>query len=326
MALSIQNYPQDMLLVGGNPEYEDEVVTMDLTATQGTVTDSTTYPVATQATLTEKVTVDGGAEQTVTFTTAIDKGRAVSSNAWPVGTQDTLTEKITIDGGAEQTITFSGALTTAAHIAAFIDAHLTGGSAVVVGTNVVIYSDSTGPTSSVAIGTGTTDVTWSTPDKCNTADDVASQMNTQLTGCNVYVSSGHVVIESDTSGLSSTIDIGTGTCALAWGTPSDGTGKTGTIAKGTILARNTSSKKFTTYSDSGSTGENEPGAIMPYEETWTSTGDKTIRVLKRGTVAKADLVKHDDATAIDALVYDKLVKNTGVLPVTAVDLSAYDNA
>lgn len=213
------------LLLSGEPKKIDSATfAQSSSATAGSVTDTTTYPVATQATKTEKVTVDSGTEQTVTFTTAINVGTVTSSNAFPVSTQDTLTEKVTIDGGSEQTVTFSGAITTAAQAAAQMDAQLTGCKVAVVGDNIVITSDTQGASSSVAIGTGTTDITWATPVVVNTAAGVAAEINAQLTGCKAAVVGGQVKITSDTTGILSTIEIGTGTATLTWAAASDGSG------------------------------------------------------------------------------------------------------
>jgi hypothetical protein len=195
--------------------------------TQATVTDTTTYPVTAQATNTEKVTVDGGAEQTVTFTTAINVGNVTDTTIYPVADQDTKTEKITLDGGTEQTITFAGATTTATHVATQIDAQLVGGSAAVVSGQVVVTSDTVGATSAVAIGTGTTDLTWDTPATVNTAAGIASELNSQLYGCVATVASGQVVLTSLGYGTLSVMLIGTGTTALTWDTPVAGTGGTG---------------------------------------------------------------------------------------------------
>jgi hypothetical protein len=200
------------------------------TRTQGTVTDTTTYPVASQTGLTEKVTIDGGSEQTVTFVEDYDQARVIDTTSYPVADQDGNTEKVTIDGGSEQTVTFSGAHTTAAQIAASMDAQLSGCKVEVVGTQVAITSDSKGASSSVAIGTGTCALTWGTPADINSAEDIATQINDGLTGASAYVSSSQVVIESDSLGDESTVDIGTGTCALTWDTPVDGASNTLSIA------------------------------------------------------------------------------------------------
>ena len=126
--------PDDMIL--GPADYDDEVLTADLTGTAGTVTDTTVYPAATQATKTEKVTVDAGTEQTVTFTTDIDQARIADTTTYPVADQDTNTEKVTVDGGSEQTVTFAGVTTSAASVASQMDAQLSGCSVVVEGGQV----------------------------------------------------------------------------------------------------------------------------------------------------------------------------------------------
>jgi hypothetical protein len=101
-----------------------------LAGTAATVTDTTTYPVADQDTKTEVVTVtDGGLGSSV---------------------------------GA-QTVTFSGTHTTALQIAASLNAQLVACSASVVGGQVKLTTDVTGAGVTIAIGTGTTALTWGTP-------------------------------------------------------------------------------------------------------------------------------------------------------------------
>lgn len=312
-------------LVIGEAIYKKDTLTMTLSGTAGSVTDTTTYPVATQATKTEKITIDGGTEQTVTFTDAIDQGYVISNDTFPLVDQDTKTEKVTIDGGSEQTVTYSGATTTAAQVAAQMDAQLTGCSVSVSGTQIVVLSDSKGASSSVAIGTGTSDLVWDTPTTVNSAADIAGQINGQTVGASTAVVGGQVVITSDSTGASSSVTIGTGTADLTWDTPTAGTGKTGAILKGTLLARNTVSKKLTTYSDTGSNGENEPVAVLTFDLTFAASGDKAVRVLKDARVVQELLVKHDDSTAIDTLVIDKLIKNSGIVPVSARDFTVQDN-
>lgn len=213
---------------GGN-----ETITFDAAA--GSATDTTTYT--------------GGTAASVTDTTS-----------YAVADQDTKTEKFTIDGGAEQTVTFAGSTTTALQVAAQINAQLTGASANVVGGQVVVTSDSVGVDSSIVVGTGTCDLIWDTPvagsggladqdgltevftidggdaqtvtfvgastatGKVTEAADIASQINSQLVGASAAVVAGQVKVTSDTKGTGSTVAIGTGTCALSWGTPVAGTG------------------------------------------------------------------------------------------------------
>ncbi len=194
--------------------------------TPATVTDTTTYPVATQAGKTEKVTISGVSEQTVTFTTSIDIGNVTDTTTYPVADQDTNTEKVTIDGGSEQTVTFAGVTTSNTSVASQMDAQLSGCSVAVVTGQVVITSDTTGPTSSVAIGTGTATLAWDTPATVNTEAGIASEMNAQLTDCSVAVNTGQVEITTDASGATVTVAIGTGTADLTWDTPVAGTGST----------------------------------------------------------------------------------------------------
>lgn len=85
------------------------------------------------------------------------------TTSYPVADQDGLTEKVTIDSGAEQTVTFSGATTTASSVATQMDAQLTGCSVAVVAGQVVITTDTRGSASSVAIGAGTGALVWATP-------------------------------------------------------------------------------------------------------------------------------------------------------------------
>jgi len=315
--------PTDLAM--GDNTFREELITADLTGTAGSVTDTTTYPVATQATKTEKVTVDGGTEQTVTFTTANDRARVVDTTTYPVTDQDTKTEKVTIDGGSEQTVTFSGTLTTAAAIAAQMDAQLTGCSVVVEGGQIAIYSDTKGASGSVAIGTGTCDLTWATPADVNTAEDIAEELNAQLTGCYAAVVGGQVKITSDSTGPLSSVAIGTGTATLTWDTAVAGTGQTATMAKGTLLGRNSSTKKLGVYSDSGSNDLNNPRFVLADELVFAASGDLKANVITGGKVNQSSLVKHDDTTAIDTLVLDKLRAN-GVEPVKTTDHSVYDNS
>lgn len=303
-------------LVIGEGDYRDELVTVTLSAAAGSVEDTTAYPVVDQSTKTEKVTVDGGAEQTVTFTTAIKRGHAVAAaDQFPLSTQNSLTEKVTLNGGSEQTVTFSGVLTTAAHIAAAMDAQLSGCKVVVEDGAVHIYCDTPGATSAVVIGTGTTDLVWASPAAINTAEDIAKEMNDQLTGCEVAVSSGQVKITSDSTGAGSSVSIGTGTAGLTWDTAVDGTANTGALLKGTLLARNSSTTKLVPYVSGGGNATGTPIAVLPAAETWTTTGDKRLRCLFGGRVIQENLVAHDVAGAVPIAAIQTLISNSTIVPV-----------
>lgn len=220
-------------LVLGPCVYEDETLTADLTGTAATITDTTTYAVGDQDTKTEKVTINDG-----------------SGESWD---------------GVEQTVTFAGTTTTALQVAA--------------------------------------------------------QMNDQLDGCSVNVVGGQVVITTDKTGPDCSIEIGTGTCDLTWDTAVAGTGQSATWPKGTLLGRNSSTKKLQPYADGGASGLDEPVAVVREALTFAASGDLRTRVIKAGPLAKNKLSKLDDATAIDTLVFDKLLKNTGITLHTVRDLS-----
>lgn len=234
--MDVEHFVPDDLVIG-EADYASELLTADLTGTAGSVTDTTTYAVSDQDTLTEIVTVSDG-----------------SGESWD---------------GVAQTVTFDGATTTALQVAA--------------------------------------------------------QMNDQLDGCSVMVTGGHVVITTDAKGPDCSVAIGTGTCGLTWAAAVAGTGTPATWPKGTLLARNSSTKKFVPYVDSGSNDTDEPRAVVPNDITFTATGDQRERILKGGKVIVEQLSKLSDATAIDVLVLDKLRANTGIVPISARDHSAYDN-
>lgn len=91
------------------------------------------------------------------------------TTTYAVTNQDGLTSIITIvDGGVgsaagAQTVTFSGAHTTAAQIAASMNAQLVGCSVAVVGGQVKITTDAKGAGVTIAAAAGTGNLTWDTP-------------------------------------------------------------------------------------------------------------------------------------------------------------------
>lgn len=311
-------------------EFESQKMTMTLSGTAGSVTDTTTYPVASQKTKTEKVTVDGGTEQTVTFSEDYDQAAVTDDTTYPVADQDGNTEKVTIDGGSEQTVTFSGAHTTAAQIAASMDAQLSGCKVTVVGGQVKITSDSKGSGSSVAIGTGTCALSWGTPADENSAADIARQLNEQLTGCYAEVSSSQVKITSDSTGQGSSVAIGTGTADLTWDTAVAGTGESGVVKDNTIVAMDTSTLKLVPYVKGGSTnGNGVIYGIVTNGFTATTSGDTPVRVLTgpNTKVLKKYLVIHADGTYtnIDNAV-KLLALGVGINIVESKSLHVADNS
>lgn len=212
-----------------------------------------------------------------------------------------------------------------------ITADLTGTAASITDTTTYAVTDQDGLTSIVTLTDGSGEawdgvaqtVTFS--GATTTALQVAAQMNDQLAGCSVVVTGGQVVITSDLTGSGITLAVAAGTGDLTWDTPVAGTGQSATWPKGTLLARNTSTTKLSAYADGGSNGLDEPVAVLPYEITFAASGDRTESVLISGPYNKSNITKLDDATAIGVLVWDKLIKNSDIVPVAARDLSAYDN-
>ena len=83
---------------------------------------------------------------------------------FPVADQVGLTLTINIAGFAPQLVTFAAATTTAAHVAAEINAQIVGGRALVnAGGDVVIQTDEVGAHVTIAIVAGTSVVAWEVP-------------------------------------------------------------------------------------------------------------------------------------------------------------------
>jgi hypothetical protein len=324
MTVTINKYEPDDLKLD-QAVYRDEVLTHTPSGVAGYILDTTTYPVDDQATKTEKFTVDDGTEQTITFTTAISRGRAKTSNSWPVADQTGLTVLYKVDGGSERTVTFS-TCTTQAHALAQLNAQLVGAYALSVSTVIHVLSNTKGASSSIEITGGTaTGITWATEDTCNTAEDIAAQINDQIDGASAGVVGGQVKITSDLASAASEVSNGTGTATLSWAADVDGTGVSGTVKRGTLLARNSSTKVLNVYASAGSLSTDEPVAVLVDEHVFTTTASVPIRAQFTGKVAQEILVEHDNASALDVLVLDKLMKNSGIVPVSMRSTAVYDN-
>jgi hypothetical protein len=102
---------------------------------------------------------------------------------------------------------------------------------------------------------------------------------------------------------------------------------TDTFAKGTILARDTSTQKLVLFVKGGSTnGNGIPAGVLTYPISRTGAGDVKARVLIAGKVAKGRLVidAQGDDSAIDGIVRDQL-RSRGIVPVDVQQLGALDN-
>ena len=100
-----------------------------------------------------------------------------------------------------------------------------------------------------------------------------------------------------------------------------------TIAAGTILARDSVSKKLVLFVKGGVTNENGiPKVILPYEVTVTGAGDVRVRVGVSGEYRKQKLVidADGDDSNIDAPVMDQL-RDYGLVPVDTNELNIPDN-
>jgi len=169
------------------------------------------------------VDVDNAGDATVTWDAAA--GTCTDTTTYPVADQDGLTEKVTIDGGVEQTVTFSGAHTTAAQIAASMHAQLLGCSVAVLSTHVVSTSDTKGTGSTVAIGTGTCALTWNAP-AAGTGDvhdidavtptEVKTRIEADSTANVNLVGSGFEIVSPKT-GAASELDFKSGTALTPLG-------------------------------------------------------------------------------------------------------------
>lgn len=104
-------------------------------------------------------------------------------------------------------------------------------------------------------------------------------------------------------------------------------GTAGTVKKGTILARDSLSKRLVPYAKGGSTNENGvPKAVLTYDVTATGAGNVPVRALIKGTVNARRLVIHADGddSNIDAPVLDQL-RSYAIVAAPASQLGIYDN-
>lgn len=101
----------------------------------------------------------------------------------------------------------------------------------------------------------------------------------------------------------------------------------GTVAEGTILARDSVSGKLVVFEKGGTTNENgEPKAVLTHAVTVTGAGDVRVRVLVAGTVNKNRLVidADGDDSNIDAATID-LLRDYSIVAVDVSQLSQLDN-
>lgn len=103
-------------------------------------------------------------------------------------------------------------------------------------------------------------------------------------------------------------------------------GGAGTLLRGCLLARDTSTKKLVPYVKGGvANGNGIVCAVLTYPVTATGAGDVKSRVLMKGNVCKNRLVINADgnATNIDGTVID-LMRDVGIMPEDVQALTGYD--
>lgn len=101
----------------------------------------------------------------------------------------------------------------------------------------------------------------------------------------------------------------------------------GTLAAGTILARDSVSLELVPFVKGGTTNENGiPKAVLGYELTAGAAGTLSARPIVGGRIRAADLVidADGDATNVDAAVLDQL-RDFGLVGLTTAQLSNFDN-
>lgn len=108
------------------------------------------------------INTDGGGNETVTFDAT--QATITDTTTYPVADQDGLTSIITVTGGeydgVAQTVTFSGATTTATGVASQMNAQLQGVQVEVDGGQVKITTDGAGSGFALAAAAGTGGLTW----------------------------------------------------------------------------------------------------------------------------------------------------------------------
>ena len=132
---------------GGDPRVKDDCTVLTEAASQATVIDTTTYPVA---------------------------------------SQNGLYITVTVDGGTAQRVDFVGALTTAAHLIAAINAQITGAYAYADGAQVRLTTESWGATSSIAVDVGTSAMTFGTASDEGTGGLVRGTVMTTDPATNIW--------------------------------------------------------------------------------------------------------------------------------------------
>lgn len=101
----------------------------------------------------------------------------------------------------------------------------------------------------------------------------------------------------------------------------------GTVAEGTILARDTSTLKLVPFVKGGTTaGNGIPNSVMTYDVVASGAGDVAVRPAIEGSFIKSRLViaADGDDQNVDKAVLDQL-RDMGLVAINEQDLSVLDN-
>lgn len=252
--------PGDTLVINTNAA-GNETCTWD--ATQATITDTTTYAVTDQDGKTMTITITGGEYD-----------------------------------GVVQTVTFSGATTTAAAVAAGINAQALGVSAAVVGGQVKLTTDGAGSGFAIATGAGTGDLTWAAA-VAGTGDaaDINAVTATEIKTVVEADSIADVTVVGDAAVFSASTSL--------------------QFVSGNAIAKLGLSVETVTANENGI-----PKAVLTYDLAGAN-GDNAIRALVSGSVRDGRLVINSGASMTD-VIRDQL-RNYGIVPIATRELSALDN-
>jgi hypothetical protein len=121
------------------------------------------------------------------LTAAASQATVIDTTSYPVASQDGLYITVTVDGGTAQRVDFVGALTTAAHLIAAINAQITGAYAYADGAQVRITTESWGATSSVAVDVGTSAMTYTTASDLGTGGLVRGSVCTYNPATGIWI-------------------------------------------------------------------------------------------------------------------------------------------
>lgn len=104
-------------------------------------------------------------------------------------------------------------------------------------------------------------------------------------------------------------------------------GGAGTIAEGTILARNTTTQKWIPFVIGGVTdGDGIPGGVLTVDSVAVGAGDEVVRVLVHGKVNQTRLIEDGDGNGDNLTdAHFDVLRGHGITPVPVQQLSILDN-